>query len=161
MEQRLAHRVDERNRELIDYPLPMPYGIAETTKGYGFYGAGSNAAHNLPLPASPALDAQARELFNQHAAALWVEPQTLSDACNLFASRKGRVLERDNPLALRQPPQAVQPPLHFHDHACSLYNGHYCWLGPRWCRGYCRIVDVWPDFPLYHSSSTPAACQGT
>jgi len=22
----------------------MPYGIAETTKGYGFYGAGSNAA---------------------------------------------------------------------------------------------------------------------
>ncbi|MDP3364414.1 MAG: xylulose 5-phosphate 3-epimerase, partial [Pseudomonas sp.] len=119
MEQRLAHRVDELNRELIGYPLPMPYGIAETTKGYGFFGAGSNAAHNLPLPASPALDAQARELFNQHAAALWVEPQTLSDACDLFASRKGRALERDNPLALRQPPQPVQPSLHFHDQACS------------------------------------------
>ena len=119
MEQRLAHRVGELNDKVLAYPLPMPYGIAETTKGYGFFGAGSNAAHNLPLPASPARDEQARELFNQHAAALWVEPQRLSAACNLFASRKGRALERDNPLALRQPPQPVQPPLQFHDHACS------------------------------------------
>ena len=119
MEQRLAHRVDERNRELIDYPLPMPYGIAETTKGYGFYGAGSNAAHNLPLPASPALDAHARELFNQHAAALWVQPQVLAEACSLFAAGKGREPERDNPLARRQPAQLVQPALHFHDKACS------------------------------------------
>lgn len=119
MEQRLAHRLDELDRELIGYPLPMPYGIAETTKGYGFFGAGSNAAHNLPLPGSPALDAHARELFNQHAAALWVEPQVLSEACSLFSTRKGRVLERDNPLARRQPPQPVQPALHFHDRPCS------------------------------------------
>jgi phosphoketolase len=119
MEQRLAHRVNEMNNELIGYPLPMPYGIAETTKGYGFYGAGSNAAHNLPLPASPALDERARELFNQHAAALWVEPQALSEACRLFALRAGRVLERDNPLARRQPTLPVQPELHFHDRPCS------------------------------------------
>lgn len=119
MEQRLAHRVSELNNELIGYPLPMPYGIAETTKGYGFFGAGSNAAHNLPLPASPAQDEQARELFNKHAAALWVEPQALSEACSLFASRDGRVLEQDNPLAQRHPALPVQPALHFHDQTCS------------------------------------------
>jgi phosphoketolase len=119
MEQRLEHRVSELNNELIGYPLPMPYGIAETTKGYGFFGAGSNAAHNLPLPASPAQDEHARELFNKHAAALWVEPQALSEACSLFASREGRVLERDNPLAQRHPALPVQPALHFHDQACS------------------------------------------
>ncbi|MBZ9665303.1 xylulose 5-phosphate 3-epimerase [Pseudomonas sp. LMG 31766] len=119
MEQRLARRVNELSNELIGYPLPMPYGIAETTKGYGFFGAGSNAAHNLPLPASPAQDEHARELFNQHAAALWVEPQALSEACSLFALRAGRVRERDNPLARRQPALPVQPQLHFHDRPCS------------------------------------------
>lgn len=119
MEQRLARRVNELSNELIGYPLPMPYGIAETTKGYGFFGAGSNAAHNLPLPASPAQDEHARELFNQHAAALWVEPQALSEACSLFTLRAGRVRERDNPLARRQPALPVQPQLHFHDRPCS------------------------------------------
>ncbi|HEY1027588.1 MAG TPA: xylulose 5-phosphate 3-epimerase [Pseudomonas sp.] len=119
MEQRLAHRVGELESGVIGYPLPMPYGIAETIKGYGFHGAGSNAAHNLPLPASPALDEQARMLFNKHAAALWVEPQTLSEACRPFASRPTRVPERDNPLACRRPPLPVQPTLHFHSQPCS------------------------------------------
>jgi phosphoketolase len=119
MEQRLSHRVSELHDELISYPLPMPYGIAETIKGYGFYGAGSNAAHNLPLPASPAHDTHARELFNQHAAALWVEPQALTEACRLFAARTGRAPERDNVLARREPALPVQPALHFHDQACS------------------------------------------
>lgn len=119
MEQRLERRVDELNRQLLSYPLPIPYGIAETVKGYGFYGAGSNAAHNLPLPASPASDAQARDLFNQHAAALWVEPQVLAEACQLLSARSARLPERDNPLAVRQPPLPLQPELHFHDQRCS------------------------------------------
>ncbi|MFX5610737.1 xylulose 5-phosphate 3-epimerase, partial [Acinetobacter baumannii] len=73
MEQRLERRVQEKNSGILRYPLPIPYGIAETVKGFGFYGAGSNAAHNLPLPGNPHNDEQARQLFNQHANELWVE----------------------------------------------------------------------------------------
>jgi len=120
MEERLQHRVDEKARGILRYPLPIPYGIAETTKGYGFYGAGSNAAHNLPLPGNPSEDADARELFNQHAAPLWVEPEELAEACGLFAaSRSGRVLERDNPLAVRRPIEPSIPTLHYRNDECS------------------------------------------
>ena len=42
------------------YPAPLPYVIAVTEKGFGFPGAGSNAAHNLPLAANPRTDARAR-----------------------------------------------------------------------------------------------------
>ncbi len=119
MEQRLSHRVQELRDGVLNYPLPMPYGIAETLKGFGFYGAGSNAAHNLPLPANPHTDGAARELFNQHAAQLWVAADELADACALFAARGSRPLERDNPLAQRQPSLAQLPALHYHDTACS------------------------------------------
>jgi len=119
MEQRMGRRVKELRNGVLNYPLPMPYGIAETTKGFGFYGAGSNAAHNLPLPANPHDDRAARELFNQHAAQLWVAPDELHAACALFADRGSRPLERDNPLAQCQPPQAKMPALHYQEHACS------------------------------------------
>jgi phosphoketolase len=119
MDQRLEHRVSELRNGVLHYPLPMPYGIAETVKGYGFYGAGSNAAHNLPLPANPQQDAHARELFNQHAAALWVAPEALAEACALFAARGARALERDHPLAKRQPQINQMPELHYRNDACS------------------------------------------
>ena len=120
MEQRLAHRLEEKQRGILHYPLPIPYAIAETVKGYGFYGAGSNAAHNLPLPANPHSDETARALFNQYAAPLWVAPAELAAARELFAGlRGGRVLERDNPLARRQPAAPVLPALHYHDEDCS------------------------------------------
>ncbi len=119
MEQRLSHRVQELRDGVLSYPLPMPYGIAETLKGFGFYGAGSNAAHNLPLPANPHTDGAARELFNQHAAQLWVAADELADACALFAARGSRLLERDNPLAQRQPSLAQLPALQYRDTACS------------------------------------------
>lgn len=119
MEQRMSHRVQELHNGVLNYPLPMPYGIAETLKGFGFYGAGSNAAHNLPLPASPYGDSAARALFNQHAAQLWVAPDELRDACTLFAARGARPLERDNSLAQCQPPQANMPALHYLNSACS------------------------------------------
>ncbi len=119
LEQRLAHRVHEHQGGLLEYPLPMPYGIAETVKGFGFYGAGSNAAHNLPLPASPQQDAQARALFNQHAARLWVAPAELEAACALFGDRGERLAERDHPLALRHPPEPRMPELHYRSEACS------------------------------------------
>ena len=119
MEQRLSHRVQELRAGVLHYPLPMPYGIAETVKGFGFYGAGSNAAHNLPLPANPHTDDAARELFNQHAAQLWVAPDELGEACALFAARGARALERDNPLAQRHPAPPLLPALQYRDTACS------------------------------------------
>ena len=119
MEQRLGRRVQELRDGVLSYPLPMPYGIAETVKGFGFYGAGSNAAHNLPLPASPHSDAEARALFNQHAAQLWVAPDELRAACALFADRGDRPLERDNPLAQRHPVLPQLPALQYQDRACS------------------------------------------
>ncbi|MCY1346346.1 phosphoketolase [compost metagenome] len=120
MEQRLQHRVGEKDRGILEYPLPIPYGIAETVKGFGFYGAGSNAAHNLPLPGSPATDAHALELFNQHAAQLWVAEDELAAACALFAgARQGRLLERDNPLAVRRPIEPSIPELKYRGDICS------------------------------------------
>ncbi|OHC28653.1 MAG: xylulose 5-phosphate 3-epimerase [Pseudomonadales bacterium RIFCSPHIGHO2_02_FULL_60_43] len=119
MEQRLGRRLQELRDGVLNYPLPMPYGIAETLKGFGFYGAGSNAAHNLPLPANPHTDSGARELFNLHAAQLWVAPEELSAACALFADRGSRPLERDNPLALRHPALPKLPELQYQDSACS------------------------------------------
>jgi hypothetical protein len=32
----------------IPYPVRLPYGVAVAPKGFGFYGAGTNLAHNLP-----------------------------------------------------------------------------------------------------------------
>lgn len=112
--------MQEKNSGILRYPLPIPYGIAETVKGFGFYGAGSNAAHNLPLPGNPHNDEQARQLFNQHANELWVEPEALELARRLFAEQRGeRPLERDNPLALRHPIEPIIPPLRYRDDACS------------------------------------------
>ncbi|MCF7203044.1 xylulose 5-phosphate 3-epimerase [Pseudomonas oligotrophica] len=120
MEMRLGHRVDEKRRGILQYPLPIPYAIAQTVKGFGFHGAGSNAAHNLPLPACPSEDEASRELFNQHAAALFVAQPELEAALELLARhRQGRPLERDNPLAVRQPAAPDIPPLAYRDDACS------------------------------------------
>ena len=120
MEQRLARRIEEKARGLLRYPLPIPYGIAETVKGFGFYGAGSNAAHNLPLPGNPHLDEHSRELFNNHTAPLFVPWNELGTARGVLAeSRHGRPAERDNVLALRRPAAPLMPALNYHSDACS------------------------------------------
>lgn len=115
MEQRLGRRVQEYESGLLQYPLPVPYAIAETIKGFGFYGADRNAAHNLPLPGNPRTDQHARELFNQHAAQLWVSPQELKQAYSALNNHpeSGRPAERDHPLALRHPPTPKLPALHW------------------------------------------------
>src|SRR3546814_11262508 len=76
----------------------LPYGIAETVKGFGFPGAGTNASHNLPLPGNPAKDAEARVLFNEGAAALFVAPSELEEAIAALNSHdlQQRVRERDH-----------------------------------------------------------------
>ena len=81
----------------------LPYTIAHTIKGYGFPGAGTNRAHNLPLDANPHLDAGARAAFNAGAKRLWVAPRELESAAtalNIHA-QQGRPKERDHPLARR------------------------------------------------------------
>lgn len=113
MEQALiAHGEAARHGE-TDYPVRIPYGIAETVKGYGFYGAGQNAAHNLPLPGNPRLDARARELFNEHIQPLWVNPEELEWAVAALNEHRQqqRPTERDHPLAMRNPPEPSIPTL--------------------------------------------------
>ena len=46
------------------YPARLPYLIAPCVKGYGFPGAGTNRAHNLPLAGNPHTDPAARAAFN-------------------------------------------------------------------------------------------------
>lgn len=121
MEQRLERRVKEKNNGILSYPLPIPYGIANTIKGFGFYGADENKAHNLPLPGNPRTDEQSRQLFNQHVKPLYVAPDEMRAALALLNSHKAqnRPLERDHPLANRQPKTPLQPELHYRDEACS------------------------------------------
>jgi phosphoketolase len=94
------------------YPVRLPYGIAVTPKGYGFYGAGTNLAHNLPLPGNPSRDKASARLFNRWARRLWVAPDELEAARSLLkkpaASR--RPLERDNALATREVRLEKVPP---------------------------------------------------
>jgi phosphoketolase len=95
------------------YPVPLPYGIAVASKGAGFYGAGTNLAHNLPLPANPHTDAAAAGHFNRSARRLWVAPDELRAAVSALQQHQvsGRPRERDTRLANREPapPQVPEP----------------------------------------------------
>ncbi|WP_417548341.1 xylulose 5-phosphate 3-epimerase [Marinobacter segnicrescens] len=121
MERRLKKASREHSRGLRQYPLPIPYGIAETVKGYGFYGAGRNAAHNLPLPGNPRLDARARDLFNEHASVLHVPEAELQASINLLCNhqRQQRPREKDHPLAERNPGAPALPELPSRSDTCS------------------------------------------
>lgn len=111
METLLQSRSDRALQGELDYPLCIPYGIAETKKGFGFYGAGQNAAHNLPLPGNPRMDIRARTLFQEHASRLWVAPGELSESVLRLQEHReqDRPLERDHPLATRNPPWLALP----------------------------------------------------
>ncbi|UYQ73436.1 xylulose 5-phosphate 3-epimerase [Pelagibacterium flavum] len=93
------------------YPAPIPYVIAETVKGFGFPGAGTNAAHNLPLGGNPANDEDARAAFNDAARGLFVAPEEIECAVGEIAShdRQGRQPESRHPLATRNPPAPDLP----------------------------------------------------
>ncbi|MEX1168986.1 MAG: xylulose 5-phosphate 3-epimerase [Chloroflexota bacterium] len=85
------------------YGLPLPYAVAVAPKGYGFYGAGTNPAHNLPLPGNPRFDPSSATTFHDSIRDLWVPPHELSPALARFAGhdRSSRPRERDHPLAVR------------------------------------------------------------
>ena len=91
------------------YPVPFPYGMAVTVKGYGFPGSGTNAAHNLPIGST--VGPELLELFNRGARGLHVPPQELAAAASLFQRHRGRPRERDHALAVRDcaPPKSSEP----------------------------------------------------
>jgi phosphoketolase len=103
MERRLEAIGRDHGHRAHRYPVSLPYGVAVAPKGAGFYGAGTNLAHNLPLPANPNIDATAARLFNESARKLWVRPDELRDATTVLAGHasRGRPRERDHPLAHR------------------------------------------------------------
>jgi len=86
------------------YPVPLPYGIAVAPKGAGFYGEGTNLAHNLPLMSNPHIDPVAAGRFNDSARKLWVPLAELMDSINGFQKHKNsnRPRERDHSLAHRE-----------------------------------------------------------
>ncbi len=98
----MATRLKSQYEEILDgkrhYPVVLPYGIAETVKGFGFPGAGTNAAHNLPLPGSCALDEKSRALFNEGCAKLHVAPASLENAIATLQTHgaQQRVQEKDH-----------------------------------------------------------------
>ena len=101
------HHLSERATRALagadHYPLPMPYGIAVAAKGAGFYGAGTNDAHGLPLGKNPSRDALARRRFNASAKRLFVPAAERDAACLALQNHphSGRIHERDHALANR------------------------------------------------------------
>lgn len=88
----------------MNYPVKLPYVIAETEKGYGFYGAGTNAAHGSPLPANPRYDLASRHAFNESARNLRVPFQTIQNAVQSLNSHQQdkRPREKDHALNCRE-----------------------------------------------------------
>ncbi|MEX0964397.1 MAG: xylulose 5-phosphate 3-epimerase [Pseudohongiellaceae bacterium] len=84
MENELAAQFENIKSGRESYPVKLPYTIAETVKGYGFPGAGTNAAHNLPLDGNPALREETRKVFNESAARLFMPAETLISATATF-----------------------------------------------------------------------------
>src|SRR5690606_41611622 len=76
-----------------------------------FPGAGTTAAHNLPLVTHAFKDVIARELFNTSAQALYVPRVELEQALATLTNhqQQGRSLESQNPLVHRQPPAPSLP----------------------------------------------------
>ncbi len=100
------------------YPVPLPYGIAVAPKGAGFYGEGTNLAHNLPLMSNPHTDSIAARRFNEGTRRLWVPLAELEKTVGKFQHHEvpGRPRERDHSLAhrdvrLRQIPPPVSRPV--------------------------------------------------
>jgi phosphoketolase len=94
------------------YNVCLPYGVACAPKGAGFYGEGTNLAHNLPLGANPHDDVSAAHNFNERARCLWVPPAELEEAIAAFQhhSAAGRPRERDHALAHREVTLPELPP---------------------------------------------------
>lgn len=83
-ERRLANATELIASGKKIYPVPLPYGIARAIKGFGFPGAGTNRAHNLPLSGNPRVDSRARQEFNTGAEKLFVQADVLDASVTAF-----------------------------------------------------------------------------
>lgn len=103
MESRLATSVKAIKAGTLRYPVPLPYAIAHTVKGYGFPGAGSVRAHNLPIEGNPSAEETARRTFNEGARRLWIPSQLAREAVEAFGihAAQKRPKEGDHTLATR------------------------------------------------------------
>lgn len=143
METRLKQAADAIHNGEAGYPAPIYYGIAETVKGYGFPGAGTNRAHNLPLQGNPAKDAAARDEFNTGARKLRVPAAEVDEAVRMLNQHavQDRPKERDHPLAHRQipTPDLPEPPWQDPgpDEAVSAMRGIDAY--------FCNIVEANPE----------------
>jgi phosphoketolase len=106
MESRLATSARALAAGELRYPVSLPYAIAHTIKGYGFPGAGTNRAHNLPLEGNPSRDDSARRAFNEGAARLWLAPEVVQQAVKCFSlhAAQRRPKEAHHALATRRVP---------------------------------------------------------
>jgi phosphoketolase len=86
------------------YPVSLPYGIAVAPKGAGFYGEGTNLAHNLPLGGNPHEDGATARNFNRSARRLWVALDELRVAASALQNHEAtrRPREREHPLVRRE-----------------------------------------------------------
>lgn len=112
-ERLLDERADQVLAGSASYPVKLPYGIAVARKGAGFYGAGSNDAHGLPLGTNPRQDEIALRHFNAAVQRLFVPLETLAPARALLQNHgmTGRAREKDHPLANRSVQLAKTPEL--------------------------------------------------
>jgi phosphoketolase len=98
----MARDLQEQHRQIAvgerSYPVQLPYAIAETVKGFGFPGAGTNAAHNLPLIGNPSQDEKIRQIFNKGASRLFVEAQELKRCVQVLSNHSNpqRMHEKDH-----------------------------------------------------------------
>lgn len=97
--------------QALDYPLPLPFGIAPCVKGYGFPGAGLNRAHNLPLPGNPSSDPESLRLFQEGAARLHVPESVLQEGVAQLCrhQEQHRPRESHHALAVRSVPTPTLP----------------------------------------------------
>jgi phosphoketolase len=108
----------------------MPYVIARAVKGFGFPGAGTNAAHNLPLGKSPRIDEEARAAFNAATTALFVPVAELDAAIGVLQPHvlQRRPRESGHAVANRRPADPVMPPPSWSAEARSPMDALDAWF---------------------------------
>jgi len=117
----MARDLQEQHRRIVigedQYPVKLPYAIAETVKGFGFPGAGTNAAHNLPLIGNPSKDEKIRQIFNKGAQRLFVAAAEWQQAVEVLKNHRSgqrpRMPEKDHWLRNLQVSQPQLPAINW------------------------------------------------
>lgn len=141
----MARDLQEQHRLVAigerSYPVRLPYAIAETVKGFGFPGAGTNAAHNLPLIGNPSQDEKIRHIFNTGAARLLVSVPELERSIAVLSnhSKPQRMPEKDHwlrrlqvslpklpAIAYQKPGTSVSPMQQIDEWFCQLADLNPC-----------------------------------